>query len=211
MNIASFTFNDFSENTYVLSDDSGQCCIIDPGCNTPDEESQLIDYIESNNLTPVKLVNTHCHIDHVLGNKFIAEKYSLPLISHKGEQIVLDNMENVARMYGIAYKPSPNIAEYLDEGDVLKFGNTELEVLYTPGHSPASISFYHRSSNQLIAGDVLFQGSIGRTDLPGGDHATLIASITDKLLPLGDDVKVYCGHGPSTTIGAEKKHNPFLQ
>ena len=211
MDIASFTFNDFSENTYILSDNTLQCCIIDPGCNTPDEESQLVNYIESNNLTPIKLVNTHCHIDHVLGNKYISEKYGLPLISHKGEQIVLDNMENVSRMYGIPYKVSPNITEYLEEGDFLKFGDTKLEVLFTPGHSPASISFYHAESKQLIAGDVLFQGSIGRTDLPGGDHATLIDSIKKKLFTLHDDVIVYSGHGPSTTIGSEKKHNPFLQ
>lgn len=211
MNIASFTFNDFSENTYILYDDTKQCCVVDPGCNSRDEESQLSNYIESNNLTPVKLVNTHCHIDHVLGNKYVADKYKLKLISHKGEQIVLDNMENVARMYGISYIPSPDIAEFLDEGDLLEFGDTKLEVLFTPGHSPASISFFHKASKQLIAGDVLFQGSIGRTDLPGGDHATLIESIKQKLMPLGDDVVVYSGHGPSTTIGAEKQHNPFLQ
>ena len=149
--------------------------------------------------------------DHVLGNKYVADKYKLKLISHKGEQIVLDNMENVARMYGISYIPSPDIAEFLDEGDLLEFGDTKLEVLFTPGHSPASISFFHKASKQLIAGDVLFQGSIGRTDLPGGDHATLIESIKQKLMPLGDDVVVYSGHGPSTTIGAEKQHNPFLQ
>jgi glyoxylase-like metal-dependent hydrolase (beta-lactamase superfamily II) len=211
MNIASFTFNDFSENTYVLSDDTKKCCIIDPGCNSTSEQTQLSDYIESNNLTPVKLVNTHCHIDHVLGNKYVADKYNLKLTSHKGEQIVLDNMENVARMYGISYTTSPNISDFLDEGDLLQFGNTTLEVFFTPGHSPASISFFHKDSKQLIAGDVLFQGSIGRTDLPGGDHATLIQSIKEKLLPLGDDVVVYSGHGPSTTIGAEKRHNPFLQ
>ena len=211
MNIASFTFNAFSENTYILSDDTKQCCIVDPGCNSPDEQSQLSNYIESNNLIPVKLVNTHCHIDHVLGNKYVADKYKLKLISHRGEQIVLDNMENVARMYGIAYTKSPNISEFLDEGDVLEFGDSKLKVLFTPGHSPASISFFHQASMQLIAGDVLFQGSIGRTDLPGGDHATLIESIKQKLLPLGDNVVVYSGHGPSTTIGAEKQHNPFLQ
>jgi len=211
MNIASFTFNDFSENTYVLSDDTKLCCIVDPGCNSPDEQSQLSNYIESNNLTPVRLVNTHCHIDHVLGNKYVADKYKLKLISHKGEQVVLDNMENVARMYGISYIPSPDISEFLDEGDLLEFGDTKLEVLFTPGHSPASISFFHIASKQLIAGDVLFQGSIGRTDLLGGNHATLIESIKQKLMPLGDEVVVYSGHGPSTTIGAEKKHNPFLQ
>jgi len=210
MEVASFTFNDFSENTFVIYDKTKECCIIDPGCNTAQEEEQLVNFIEANDLKPVKLLNTHCHIDHVLGNKFISEKYNLPLVSHKGEQVVLDNMENVARMYGIPYKLSPNISEFLDEGDRLNFGNTELEIYYTPGHSPASISFFHKESRQLIAGDVLFLGSIGRTDLPGGNFDTLISSIKEKLFPLGDDVVVYCGHGPSTTIGGEKKSNPFL-
>jgi len=211
MNIASFTFNDFSENTFVLSDETKQCCIVDPGCNNAQEESQLVDYIESNNLKPVRLVNTHCHIDHVLGNKFVADKYKLPLTAHKGEEVVLSNMDSIGKIYNIPYKQSPEITEFLDEGDILKFGNVELEVLFTPGHSPASISFFHRSTKQLIAGDVLFAGSIGRTDLPGGNYDTLIGHIKNKFMPLDDDVKVYCGHGPSTTIGAERNTNPFLQ
>ena len=211
MNIASFTFNDFSENTFVLSDETKQCCILDPGCNNAQEESQLVDYIESNNLKPVRLVNTHCHIDHVLGNQFIADKYKLPLTAHKGEEVVLSNMDSIAKIYNIPYKQSPEITEFLDERDILKFGNVELEVLFTPGHSPASISFYHRSTKQLISGDVLFAGSIGRTDLPGGNYDTLIGHIKNKFMPLDDDVKVYCGHGPSTTIGAERNTNPFLQ
>ena len=210
MEIAVFTFNSFAENTYVLYDETKECIILDPGCNTEDERKQLIDFITSSELTPVKLVNTHCHIDHVLGNNFIHEKYNLPLISHKLEQLVLDNMGGVAHMYAIEYDPSPKIVEFLDEGDVLKFGNTTLEVLFTPGHSPGSISFFHRTSKQLIAGDVLFQRSIGRTDLPGGDHAAIINSIKTKLFPLGDDVVVYSGHGPNTTIGEERRENPFL-
>jgi len=211
MHLASFTMNDFSENTYILYDETKTCVIIDPGCNTATEQKTLVDFIESNGLNPTKLVNTHCHIDHVLGNAFISEKYNLPLISHKGEQVVLNNMAGVAKMYNIPYDPSPDITEFLDEGDKLSFGETSLEVYFTPGHSPASISFFHRASKQLIAGDVLFQRSIGRTDLPGGDFDTLINSIKTKLFPLGDDVKVYSGHGPSTTIGEEKILNPFLQ
>jgi len=210
MNVATFVCSDWSENTYLLYDDTKACCIVDPGANSARERKVLVDYIETHQLTPVKLVNTHCHIDHVLGNKFISEKYNLPLVSHKGEQIVLDNMEAVAQMYGVQYEKSPDISEFLDEGDYLSFGNTKLEVYYTPGHSPASISFFHRESKQLIAGDVLFKGSIGRTDLPGGDFDTLIASIKTKLFPLGDDVVVYNGHGPSTTIGEERRTNPFL-
>lgn len=211
MNVVSFTMNDFAENTYILYDDTNECVIIDPGCNNDEERQLLVDFIESKNLKPVKLVNTHCHIDHVLGNGFIHSKYNLPLISHRGEQVVLDGMVNVARIYNINYSPSPDISIYLDEGDKLIFGKTELEVFYTPGHSPASISLFHRPTQQLIAGDVLFQRSIGRTDLPGGDYDTLISNIKTKLLPLGDDVKVYSGHGPTTTIGEERLLNPFLQ
>jgi len=211
MQVALFTFNPFSENTYILYDDSRECVIIDPGCFDQSEQNQLLAFIESNDLKPVKLVNTHCHIDHVLGNKFVSEKYNLPLVSHKGEQIVLDQYPNSAMKYGVPFEPSPDITEFLDEGDLLKFGNSELEVLFTPGHSPASISFFHKASKQLIAGDVLFQRSVGRADLPGGDFATLINSIKTKFFPLGDDVRVYPGHGPHTTIGEEKESNPFLQ
>ncbi len=210
MEIASFTFSSWAENTYILYDDSAEACIIDPGCNSPEEQQQLASFIDSKQLKPTVLVNTHCHIDHVLGNKFVSETYNLPLTAHQGEQIVLDNMINVAMMYGTPYEPSPDISLYLDEGDKLSFGSTNLEVLFTPGHSPASISFFHKETNQLIGGDVLFKGSIGRTDLPGGDYDTLISNIKNKFLPLGDAVRVYSGHGPVTTIGEERKSNPFL-
>lgn len=211
MNIAIFTFNAFQENTYVLYDDSKECVIVDPGCNSAEEEAALTHFISTNQLVPVKLLNTHCHIDHVLGNKFVSDKYNLPLTSHKDEKPVLDANVMVANMYGISYTLSPSITAFLDEGDTIKFGNSELSVLFTPGHSPASISFFHKETKQLIAGDVLFKESIGRTDLPGGDFDTLINSIKSKYYPLGDNVIVYPGHGPSTTIGQEKSSNPFLQ
>lgn len=211
MDIAIFTFNPFAENTYVLYDDTKECAIFDPGCSNEDEQQQLVDFISSNGLKPVKLVNTHCHIDHVLGNRFISEKYDLPLVSHRGEKTVLDMQPQISAMYHIAYNPSPDITEFLDEGDVLQFGNSTLKVFFTPGHSPASISFYHEESGSLIAGDVLFQGSIGRTDLPGGDFDTLAKSIREKLYVLPDDVAVYPGHGPATKIGVEKVTNPFVK
>jgi glyoxylase-like metal-dependent hydrolase (beta-lactamase superfamily II) len=211
MEIAIFTFNPFAENTYILYDDSKECMIIDPGCSNLDEQEQLVNFIESNSLRPVKLINTHCHIDHVLGNRFISEKYSLPLISHKGESGVLAMQPQISTMYGIPYDPSPNISEFLEDGDYVLFGNTALEVLFTPGHSPASISFYNKEIGVVIGGDVLFQGSIGRTDLPGGDFDTLASSIREKLYTLPDAVLVYCGHGPSTTIGEEKRTNPFVK
>lgn len=211
MDIAIFTFNPFSENTYILYDDSKECVIIDPGCSNVEEQQQLTNFIETNGLQPVKLVNTHCHIDHVLGNKFVSEKYDLPLISHKGEAVVLAMQPQISSMYGIAYDPSPEITQFLEDDDALKFGNTTLKVLFTPGHSPASISFYDQEGGILIGGDVLFQGSIGRTDLPGGDFGTLEKSIKEKFYVLPDEVIVYSGHGPSTTLGVEKKTNPFVK
>ena len=211
MEIAQFTFNAFQENTYILYDDTLECLIIDPGCSNKDEENQLENFVASKRLKPVKLINTHCHIDHVLGNRFVQEKYNLPLASHKDEQPVLDANIMVAKMYGLHYTPSPDIEIYLDEPGTIDFGHTSLDILFTPGHSPASISFFHKESLQLIAGDVLFKGSIGRTDLPGGDFDTLIDSIKSKYYPLGDDVRVYPGHGPSTSIIEEKIRNPFLK
>lgn len=211
MEVASFTFNAFSENSFVLYDDSKECAIVDPGCSNTDEHATLTNFIEAKGLTPTLLLNTHCHIDHILGNKFVAETYNLKLISHKGEVPVLQAGIMTSQFYNIPYDPSPDIEIFIDEGDDVSFGNTKLEVLFVPGHSPASIAFFHRDSNILIAGDVLFQGSIGRTDLPGGDFDTLISSIKNKFYPLGDDVKVFPGHGPSTQIGQEKKTNPFLQ
>jgi len=211
MEVAVFTFNEFSENTYLLYDATKACIIVDPGCNSREEQALFSDFIESNGLTPVKLINTHCHIDHVLGNRYVFEKYGLELIAHQAEIPVLKAADISSKIYQINYDPSPEISSFLEEGEFVEFGETKLEVLFTPGHSPGSISFYHKESKQLIGGDVLFQGSIGRTDLPGGDFDTLISSIKNKIFPLGDEVIVYSGHGPSTTVGNEKKLNPFLQ
>ncbi len=211
MKVASFVMNAFQENTYIIYDDTMEAIIFDPGCNSLSEQQQIVDFIEVKKLNLVKLINTHCHIDHVLGNRFIADKYELKLEAHEGEKMMLGNQPNVAMMYGIPYDPSPEIGVYLKEGEYLKFGNTVLEMYYTPGHSPASLSFFHRETKQLIAGDVLFRDSIGRTDLPGGNFDTLIESIKTQLFTLGDDVVVYPGHGPSTTIGYEKLNNPFLK
>jgi hydroxyacylglutathione hydrolase len=206
-----FTFNPFEENTYIVSDDSGECVIFDPGCYSSEERKHLAKSIEDKGLKPVRLINTHCHIDHVFGNAFVSEKYDLPLEIHKGELPVLHSLPMAAMMFGIPVpQPSPEPGRFIKEGDVVEFGNTKLKAILTPGHSPASLSFYCEEDRFLIAGDVLFYGSIGRTDLPGGDYDTLISSIKDKLFPLGDDVKVYPGHGQATTIGFERRHNPFL-
>ena len=209
--VAGLTFNPFQENTYIVYDDTKDCIIFDPGCSNTSEEQELIQFIESNKLKPVRLINTHCHIDHVLGNAFIAEKYQLSLEIHEGELEVLKSAPVVAQMYGLPVPaPAPEPLQFIKEGDIVEFGETRLEAIFTPGHSPASLSFYCKESQFVIAGDVLFQGSIGRTDLPGGNYDLLIKNVKEKLFPLGDEVKVYPGHGPSTTIGIEKKTNPFF-
>ena len=210
MEVKSLTFNAFSENTYILYDETKECAIVDPGCSNVTEERALVDFIEKNGLKPTLLINTHAHIDHVFGIDFVNRKWGLKLHIHRGEQPLIDMLPQISQMYGLAMSPIEAPTTYIDEGDIVTFGNTVLDILLTPGHSPASVCFFEPKSKQVIAGDVLFEGSIGRTDLPGGDYDTLIGSITDKLFPLGDDVIVYPGHGPATTIEVERKTNPFL-
>lgn len=210
-NVVRLTFNPFQENTYLVYDDTGDCVIFDPGCYENHEKEALVRKIEELGLHPVRLINTHCHIDHVFGNRFIADRYELPLEIHRGEVPVLEAVEQSAMFFGIPYpEPSPKAEKFIEGGDAVCFGDTQLEAILTPGHSPASLSFYCAEDAFVIAGDVLFQGSIGRTDLPGGDFNTLINSIRTKLFPLGDAVTVYPGHGPETTVGAERNGNPFL-
>lgn len=207
-----FTFNDFSENTYLIQDDNKECVIIDPGNNSASEDKTLSDYIQSNGLTPIRLLNTHCHLDHVFGNKYVADTYKLDLEIHEGEIPVLESTPQVCAMYGIPYpNPSPAPSKFLQAGETINFGETSLSIHFTPGHSPASVSFYNEKEGYIIGGDVLFQGSIGRTDLPGGNFDTLIQSIKDTFLVLPDETRVYSGHGPMTTVGDERARNPFLQ
>ena len=211
ISIKSFTFNSFEENTYVLYDETGECVVIDPGCHLKDEEEELANFISVNNLNPVKLLNTHCHIDHILGNYFVSKKFNLLPEYHRDETRVLESSGYVSQLYQIHLNPSPVAVSFLNEGDTVKFGNSELSVIFTPGHSPGSVTFFNQKEKFMISGDVLFMQSIGRTDLPGGSYEVLMESIIGKLLPLGDEVKVYSGHGPVTTIGAERKLNPFLR
>jgi len=205
-----FTFNGFQENTYVLRDETNECVIIDPGCYTSSEQQELVNFIKTNGLTPVKLLNTHCHIDHILGNNFVASTFNLRLSMHEKDLPVLHATTEYGHLYGFTVDKSPEPSEFLDEGDVVKFGNSQLDVLFVPGHAPGHIVFVNHEQKFAINGDVLFYGSIGRTDLPGGDHETLINSIKTKMFALGDDYTIYTGHGPSTTIGFEKANNPFL-
>lgn len=210
--VSKLTFNPFQENTYIVSDETGECIIFDPGCYTEKERDELKNFISENEWTPVRLINTHCHLDHVFGNAFVAETYGLELEIHRGELPVLESVPKVCQMYGIQLpQNSPAPGKFIETGDIILFGNTSLKAVFTPGHSPASLSFYCEADQFIIAGDVLFYQSIGRTDLPGGDMATLLASIKDQLFPLGDGVTVHPGHGPDTSIGYEKKHNLFLQ
>lgn len=212
-NVHTFTFNPFSENTYLVYDESLECLIIDPGCYTAEERQQLSNFIRDKQLKPVRLINTHCHIDHVFGNRYVAEQYGLELEIHEGELPVLEAVATVAQMYGIPnvqQSPDPSPERYLQEGSLIEFGSSKLKILLTPGHSPASVSFYCAASSFVLGGDVLFQGSIGRTDLPGGDYNTLMQSIDRELMSLPDETIVYSGHGSTTTIGAERQRNPFI-
>ncbi len=210
-NVVRFVFNPFQENTYVLYDETLECVIIDPGCSTPEEEHKLKRFIAEKHLKPVKLINTHCHIDHIMGNRFVKDTYQTPIFMHRDEQPVLDAAVQYGSMMGLQMAPPPPADHFLEPGTTIGFGNTSFQILYTPGHSPASVSFYNAQGGYVIAGDVLFQGSIGRTDLPGGDFDTLEDSIKTQLYVLPDDTVVYCGHGPQTTIGTEKRNNPFVR
>ena len=209
--IKSFTFNPIGENTYLLYNESKQCIVIDPGCYFDAEKESLKAFITQNELKPTLLLNTHCHLDHVFGNKMIAETYQLTLQIHEKEKIVLSYAPTAGLMYNLPFDSYEGEFILLKEGDKIQLGNSELAVIEVPGHSPGSICFYCADQHFLIGGDVLFQGSIGRTDLPLGDHQALLHHIKTKLLVLPEETVVYSGHGATTTIGAEKVNNPYLR
>ena len=206
-----FTYNPLAENTYILTNEKQEALIIDPGCYFTAEENTLKNFIEENNIKPVKLLNTHCHADHVFGNNWINKNYGLELYMHEGEKPVLDFAPAFAKMYNLNFINYKGALHFLNEGDIIEFRNDKLEVILTPGHSPASICFYCAAQNFIISGDVLFNESIGRYDLPGGNEAQLHKSILEKLYVLPDETIVYPGHGEPTTVGHEKKYNPFVK
>ena len=212
MNIRTFTFNPFQENTYVIYEDHNDCIIVDPGCYTNEEENELSDFIKSKRLKPTKLINTHCHIDHVLGNKFVQERWGIDLYINKLEIPILESANDIAVNYGFNnYLHCKYPKYFIDEKTIIKLNNTSFQILFTPGHSPGHICLYNKKENILIGGDLIFKESVGRTDLPGGDYNTLIKSIKEKILVLNDKTKIYCGHGSSTILKWEKEHNPFLK
>lgn len=209
--VKTFTFSPIQENTYVLYNDGKDCCIIDPGCYFPEEHQKLKLEIEKDGLKPVLLLNTHCHLDHVFGNKFIHDTWGLVPHIHSKEQPVLDRAAESGRRWQLPFDSFEGQPIYIREGEKIKIGEETLDILFTPGHSPGSISFYHEAGAFIIGGDVLFNGSIGRTDLPGGNFDILVQSIQTQFFTLPDETKVYSGHGPMTTIGFEKMNNPFVK
>jgi hydroxyacylglutathione hydrolase len=211
MTVKFFVFNPFQENTYVISDNTNECVIIDPGCYEEDEKRLLTDYIADNHLNVRMLLNTHCHIDHILGNYFVKEKYKTKLYIHPKEEFVLNAQQIFAPNYGFHQYHEARPDAYLTPGESVAFGDQKFSILFVPGHAPGHVAFYNEKEKVVIGGDVLFEGSIGRTDLPGGNFNTLIKSIHEQLFTLPDDVVVYPGHGSETTIGVEKRTNPFCR
>jgi glyoxylase-like metal-dependent hydrolase (beta-lactamase superfamily II) len=209
LSIQIFEFNGFAENTYVVSDETKEAVIIDPGCYSREEQRELVSYVEQNKLSIKYILNTHGHIDHILGNDFTKDKFKAPLLISKLDEATARAVKNYASVYGFDAYREAEPDQLLSEGETIAFGNTEWKVLFLPGHSAGHIGFYDAKEKAIFSGDVLFAHSIGRTDLPGGNFDTLINSIHKKLFTLPDEVVVYPGHGSSTTIGEEKISNPF--
>jgi hydroxyacylglutathione hydrolase len=210
LHVKSFEFSPIQENTYILYNEFNDCLVVDPGCYFDYEQEELAHFILKHDLKPRMLLNTHCHLDHVFGNKFVAEKYGLTLRLHEKELAVLQFAPASGLMYNMPFDNYAGEYIFLTENDTVKLGDDTLKVLFTPGHSPGSISFYSAVQKFVLSGDVLFKQSIGRTDLPGGNMSTLINSIKTQLLVLPDETSVYSGHGQATTIGEERRTNPYI-
>ncbi len=203
-------FNPFQENTIILSDESGECVIVDAGNYNPQEDAALSKYITDNGLKPVMAVNTHGHVDHMLGVNYVKETYGIPFAIHGKDKFLIDSAPTHGAIYGFKVDKVPTVDIDLEGQKELKFGNTVFQIIETPGHTPGHVAFYNSDNKLLLTGDTLFRESIGRTDLPGGDYSWIMRSILDKLIPLGDDVHFYPGHGMESTIGHESLYNPFV-
>jgi len=210
LKIKTFVFNPFQENTFLLYDETNECVIIDAGNHNLNEKNELFTFIEEQKLTPKYLINTHCHIDHIMGNADVMEKYNIPSIAHQEDLPLIERVNDMALAFGFQVKEPPKPNKLVVDSENITFGNSTLEVRHVPGHSPGSIAIIAKDEHFAVVGDVLFKGSIGRTDLPGGDYNTLIHSIKQKLFILDDEFVVYPGHGDSTTIYHEKSTNPFF-
>jgi glyoxylase-like metal-dependent hydrolase (beta-lactamase superfamily II) len=211
MKIQTLVFSPFQVNTYIISDPTGECVIIDPACYFPEEQKRLTDYISSKGLKPVRFLLTHCHLDHVFGSAFVQNTYRLDPNAHRDEVSNNNNATHAAQLYGVEMKEPAPVNSFIDENTTIRFGNSELKVFHIPGHTAGSLVYYNEDEQFAIVGDVLFDGSIGRTDLPGGNYDALISGIKEKLFNLHNNTKVYPGHGQATTIGKEKSSNPFLK
>ncbi|MSQ38847.1 MAG: MBL fold metallo-hydrolase [Chitinophagaceae bacterium] len=209
--IQDFCFSAFQENTYVLYNEFKEAIIIDPGCYTRIEEKILSDFIRKENLKPSLLLNTHCHLDHVFGNNYVSETYGLTAHIHPNEQIVLDRLPEAAAKWGVPTEAYKGPIQYIQEGEIISLGKDSFKVLLTPGHSPGSVCFYHAEQDFMIGGDLIFKDGVGRTDLPGANPLDLIKSIREQIFPLPDSLTIYSGHGPVTTWGREKEHNPYIK
>ncbi len=212
MQIKCFITNPLQENTYLLIDETTKkCVVVDAGFLFDYEEEEFCNFLKENNLELVGAINTHLHLDHCFGNDFLFKKFGIRAKAHKNEETNLNMIKSYAQVFGIPYNGEIQALEsYLDDNDTIEFGETKLQVISVPGHSAGGLGFYNEKDGVLIIGDSLFKGSIGRTDLPGGDYATLISSLTKKIMTLPKNTTVYPGHGPSTTIAFEKQYNPYL-
>jgi hydroxyacylglutathione hydrolase len=212
MQVHKFVFNAFQENTYVVSDSFKNCVIIDPGCYDSHERRELFDFITRHELKPLALLNTHGHIDHVMGNAAVVDRYQVPYYLHELDLPTMRAVAGYSHLYGFeGYVPSPEPTHLLEDGQELVFGDIRLRVIFGPGHAPGHVAFYSEEEKFVINGDILFRGSFGRTDLPGGDFNTLRHTIVHVMFKLPEDTVVYSGHGPETTIGFEKAHNAIYQ
>lgn len=210
MEIASFVMNEFQENTYIVFDETRECVVVDPGCFRPSEQQAIKQFVAENNLKPVALLNTHCHVDHVLGNTFVADTFRIPLYMHEKELFTYDDTARWTALFGIPPLERPEQTVFISEKDEIVFGKSTLRIAFTPGHSIGSVSFYNLEEQFALVGDVIFRESIGRTDLAGGNFETLMNSIQSQVMIWPDEMRLLSGHGYETTVGYERKFNPFL-